>query len=297
MRVTSGHIKRPHNTSSQVISSASDIITGGGNDSNALSSHSISEAARGATIEAANAPATTVAFGDRRANARAVPTPVTMPIIKDTTMATKMLDPVNDAPSLSEGATYKEPCLSAFEKRPSSTALSSAHTSTHFEGDIVGAIVGEDVVGDSVGDVVGDDVVGESVGELVGDDVVGESVGELVGDDVVGESVGELVGVDVVGESVGEVVQSGSVTVHMHSTLTALRVQLEVVATRGAQPMDVPMGPVCGGSVFPHTFPSLKRKLRTVPASPVWHCVYSLPISPTSAAASRNPWLLVPSGP
>ena len=98
---------------------------------------------------------------------------------------------------------------------------------------------------------------------------MGESVGEFVGDDVVGEADGELV----VGETVGELVQSGSVTVQIHSTLTPLPVQLVVVAARGAHAMELPVGPLWDGSVFLHPLPSLKRKLRTLPPWPVWHCL------------------------
>ena len=157
------------------------------------------------------------------------------------------------------------------------------------------ARVGEDVVDESVGKRVGDDVVGESVGDLVGDvdgdDVVGDFVGELRVGDNVGEIVGAIVGDDVVGEVVGDVesvsvgdelvmgdvvdvlTQSGSVTVQTHSTLTPLPVQLEVVPARGAHAMELPVGPACDGSVFLHPLPSLKRKLRTLPPCPVWHCL------------------------
>jgi len=81
--------------------------------------------------------------------------------------------------------------------------------------DVVGELVGDDVVGEFDGDCVGVEVVGDTDGDTVGDDVVGDNDGDSVGVEVVGDPVGDFVGLavgfDVVGTRVGESVGQFSI--------------------------------------------------------------------------------------
>jgi len=101
--------------------------------------------------------------------------------------------------------------------------------------DVVGELVGDDVVGEVDGDCVGVEVVGDTDGDTVGDDVVGDNDGDSVGVEVVGDPVGDFVGLavgfDVVGDNDGDSV-GVEVVGDPVGDFVGLAVGFDVVGTR-----------------------------------------------------------------